>query len=129
MTKEIANLSDITLLVDVFYEKVRKDALLGDIFEEAIQNRWPAHLERMYRFWQTILLGEHTYNGSPFPPHAKLPIGKAHFERWLELFYETLDEHFTGEKAAEAKWRASKMAEMFQYKLSYYKTNNIKPIL
>ena len=72
----------------------------------------------MYRFWQTILLHEYAYKGSPFMPHRKLPISEQHFERWLLLFNSTLDENFKGKIAEEAKWRAKKMAEMFLIKLS-----------
>src|SRR5690606_22213868 len=111
----ILTLDDIRLLVDTFYGKVRTDELLKDIFDGVIQDRWPEHLEKMYRFWQTILLEERTYSGSPFPPHAHLPVTKEHFDRWLQLFYSTLDELFTGEVATEARWRAQKMADMFLY--------------
>ena len=110
---DIQNLDDIKLLVDTFYSKVQKDPLIGPIFNEKIGNNWPAHLERMYRFWQTILLEEHTYSGSPFPPHKHLPIEKAHFNRWMEIFTETIDRLYAGELAEEAKLRAKNMAEMF----------------
>ena len=120
---DILSIDDIKNLVDSFYGKVRKDELIGPIFDERIQDRWPTHLAKMYSFWQTVLLGEHTYYGSPFPPHAQLPIDEVHFNKWLELFYETLDEHFTGKIAEEAKWRANKMAQMFQYKLQHYKNS------
>jgi hemoglobin len=113
---EILSIDEIVVLVDSFYSKVQKDDLLGPVFDKVIQDNWPKHLEKMYRFWETVLLNKHTYHGSPFAPHAKLPIGADHFERWLELFLATVDENFTGEKAKEAKWRAEKMAEMFQYK-------------
>lgn len=127
--KQLLSLEDIKQLVDTFYDKVRKDGLIGPVFNERIQNRWPEHLEKMYRFWQTVLLDEHTYFGSPFPPHASLPVDWKHFERWLQLFDTTVDELFTGGKADEAKWRANKMAEMFNYKIEYYRNNNAKPIL
>ena len=119
-TKEIVSIDDIKKLVDIFYDKVRKDELLGPIFEERIQDRWPEHLQKLYAFWQTVLLGEHTYFGSPFPPHANLPVSGKHFQKWMELFTETVDENFKGENAKEAKFRAAKMAEMFQSKISYY---------
>ncbi|MDQ3110343.1 MAG: group III truncated hemoglobin [Bacteroidota bacterium] len=124
--REITTLEEVRMLVDAFYGKVQKDDLLSGIFNAVIENRWPEHLEKMYRFWQTVLLDEHTYYGSPFPPHAGLPIGKLHFERWITLFYETIDEHFKGEKANEAKTRAAKMAEMFLYKIEYYRNNPAK---
>lgn len=119
--KEIISLDDIKKLVDTFYDKVRRDELIGPIFNERIQDRWPQHLEKMYTFWQTVLLGEHTYFGSPFPPHANLPVSHQHFEKWMELFTKTIDELFTGEKANDAKWRAGKMAELFESKIEYYK--------
>ncbi len=126
--KEILSLDEVKLLVDTFYEKVRKDDLLQDIFNNVIQDKWPIHLEKMYRFWQTVLLEEHTYSGSPFAPHANLPVNKTHFKRWLLLFNATIDELFTGEKADEAKWRANKMAEIFQLKIDFYNKNSAKPL-
>ncbi len=126
--KEILSLDEIKLLVNTFYDKVREDDLLKDIFNNIIQDKWPIHLEKMYRFWQTVLLEEHTYSGSPFAPHANLPVDKTHFNRWLLLFNATIDELFTGEKADEAKWRANKMAEIFQLKIDFYKKNSAKPL-
>lgn len=123
MTGEILTLDDIKLLVDTFYERIRDNELLAPIFDERIQNNWPHHLEKMYRFWQTVLLDEHTYLGSPFPPHAKLPVAHEHFATWLALFNQTVDELFTGLKAEEAKWRAAKMAEMFEAKIHHARNN------
>jgi hemoglobin len=127
--KDILILEDVKILVDAFYGKVRQDDLLADIFNQIIQDKWAVHLEKMYRFWQTILLSEHTYYGSPFSPHAEMPLEGQHFERWKKLFFETIDEHFSGEKAKEAKWRAEKMAEMFQMKIDYYKNRPSKSLL
>jgi hemoglobin len=127
--QDILTLDDIKRLVDCFYTKIRGDRMLGPIFNERIKDNWPQHLEKLYRFWQTILLNEHTYFGSPFPPHAELPVDKAHFEQWLAIFYNTVDELFEGEKAKEAKWRAGKMAEMFQYKIDYHQKNKGKNLL
>jgi len=118
---DIQNIEDIKLLVDSFYSKVQKDDLIGPIFNEKIGDQWPAHLERMYRFWQTILLEEHTYSGTPFPPHKHLPVAKEHFNRWMEIFTETIDSLFVGKLAEEAKLRAKNMAEMFFYKIEYFR--------
>ena len=123
MKKDITDLADIKLLVDTFYDSIREDALLKDIFNNKIEDRWPQHLQKMYSFWQTVLLEEHTYNGSPFIPHAKLPVDIAHFERWLQLFFTTIDDLFEGEKAEKAKWQGQRMAEMFHSKIEYYNKN------
>ncbi|MEO6814812.1 MAG: group III truncated hemoglobin [Ginsengibacter sp.] len=132
MTQEnhdILSLDDVKNLVDTFYGKVRQDQLIGPIFEERIQDRWPQHLAKMYTFWQTVLLGEHTYYGSPFPPHAQLPVDHTHFERWLLLFKETIDNLFSGKIADQARWRADRMAEMFQFKIQHYKKDPMKSLI
>lgn len=82
----------------------------------------------MYRFWQTVLLEEHTYFGSPFPPHAKMPVNKTHFDQWVGLFSMTVDELFVGETANRAKWQGDRMATMFQYKIAYYQDQNGQPL-
>jgi len=122
--RDIEKLEDVKNLVDSFYGKVREDELIGHIFNDVIQDRWPEHLEKMYRFWQTILLEEHTYSGRPFVPHMKLPVEREHFNRWLELFFETVDELFAGKKADLAKWQGNRMAEMFQLKIAYFRENS-----
>lgn len=119
--QDILQLDDVKQLVDTFYTRVRADELLGPVFEERIQDNWARHLDIMYRFWQTVLLGELTYQGSPGQKHITLPVDAAHFERWLKIFFRTIDELFSGEKAAEAKWRAERMAEMFASKIAYFK--------
>jgi len=129
MKSEINSITEIKRLVDTFYEKVREDGLLAPIFNNIIQDNWPVHLEKMYRFWQTVLLHEHTYKGAPFLPHSKMPLEKKHFENWLKLFNETLDENFKGELAEIAKFRAQKMAEMFQLKIDAHREHNSKPLV
>ena len=126
--KDIENINDIQLLVDSFYSKIRNDEQLGSIFNGIIQDRWPQHLEKMYRFWQTILLDDQTYFGSPFVPHAKMPVDKSHFEQWIKLFSETVDENFAGEKAEQAKWQGQRMADMFHYKIEYIKNSSTTPL-
>lgn len=121
--KQLLDLDDVKKMVDGFYHKVRQDDLLGPVFNDRIEDRWPQHLEKMYAFWQTTLLGEHTYSGRPFLPHATLPVSHQHFERWVALFTQTVDELFAGEKADEAKWRAGKIAEMFELKVHHFKNH------
>jgi hemoglobin len=118
---DITTFDDIKLLVDTFYSKVQKDDYIGPLFNERIGDRWPEHLEKMYRFWQTILLEVHSYSGSPFPPHKQLPVAKEHFDRWMQIFTATTDRLFVGPLAEEAKLRAKNMAEMFNYKIDYFR--------
>ncbi len=126
---DILNLDDVKLLVNSFYGKVREDEMLAGLFNDRIGDRWPEHLEKMYRFWQTVLLGEHTYYGAPFVPHAQLPVQHMHFERWMELFNSTVDALFAGEKADEAKWRGKKMAEIFEMKIEMNKEKGFNSLV
>lgn len=126
--KEIENIEDIQKIVNEFYGKIRQDPLLSNIFEEVIQDRWPDHLNKMYKFWQTVLLGEHTYRGTPFPPHAVLPVEIEHFQRWIELWSETVRSNYKGDRAERAIWQGHRMAEMFLSKIRYLRDNNEIPL-
>lgn len=116
-------------MVNSFYSNVREDDMIGPIFNNVIGDQWPQHLEKMYTFWQTVLLSEKTYHGRPFPPHATLPIQAEHFERWLTIFRSTVTTLFAGEKANEALWRAEKMATMFNFKVSQFQNKTYKPLI
>jgi hemoglobin len=78
----------------------------------------------MYRFWQTT---RSTYLFRQ-PPHKQLPVAKEHFDRWMEIFFTTTDELFAGARAEEAKLRAKNMAEMFNYKINYFRDADQKEI-
>ena len=106
--------ADVALLVNVFYDKVREDVLLAHVFNEIIKDNWPAHLSRMTDFWSTVLLYTRTYKDDPMPKHLPLPVGKEHFDRWLELFNVAIDELFEGQIAENARKRANSIASIMQ---------------
>lgn len=114
---DITTEADIKLLVDSSYNKVNQDARLSAVFNDHSKVDWEKHLPIMYRFWSSILLGSASYNGQPFPKHAFLPVEKAHFDRWMELFVENVEEQFEGPIAEMSKARALNMARVFQLKL------------
>ncbi len=118
--KDIITRTDIELLVNSFYERVRKDELLAPLFSHV---DWPKHLPVMYNFWSSMLLGDQSYQGNPFQKHMPLAIDARHFEQWLALFTQTVDEHFTGEKADEVKSRARSIAALWQHKKEMYSKN------
>lgn len=117
---DIQSRNEIELLVNKFYDTVRSNNLLGPIFDQVIEDRWETHLDKMYTFWETVLLGKNSYSGYPFAPHIKLPIQKEHFVMWVKLFESTVKKHFEGPVAEDAVWRAHKMAKIFQSKLDYF---------
>lgn len=113
--KEITDSNDIRLLVDTFYNRASNDQLLAPIFQKRIPDS--NHLEPLYTYWQTTLLEEDTDQRIPFPKHADLPLTHQHFDRWLSLFHQTVDELFIGPLAETAKFRAIRMSEVFRYKM------------
>ena len=122
---DIATMDDVALLVHRFCGKMRGDALLGPIFNDVARVDWPAHMATLYSFWETMLLGTGTYHGAPYPKHAVLPVGKAHFDRWLQLFLATVDELFSGPKAEEAKGRALSIADTFARRMGVLPPNTV----
>lgn len=117
MKQEIRTIEEVKELVDKFYRKVNADNLLSPVFNTEVKINWEAHLPKMYKFWSTQLIGTGDYTGRPFPPHTELHIDPAHFERWIKLFMETVNENFIGEVAETAKEKAKNIAEIFQHKL------------
>ena len=81
----------IEQLVHRFYEKVRKDEMLGPVFDARITN-WEPHLAQMCAFWSSVALMSGRYHGAPMPKHLPLPVDAAHFDRWLSLFEQTAKE-------------------------------------
>lgn len=112
--KDILDRGDIKTLVDSFYDKVKADTVIGPLFSHV---DWPHHLPVMYDFWSSMLLGDQTYRGNPLQKHLSLPLQREHFERWLKLFTETVNENFEGDKAEEVKMRAQSIAGIFQVKM------------
>ena len=76
-------------LVDQFYAAVRRDDVLGPIFESRVEN-WDEHLATLRMFWSSVVLMTGRYKGRPMPIHAAIDeLSNRHFERWLELFAAT----------------------------------------
>lgn len=116
---DIRSLDDIKVFVDAFYNKIRKDDLLGPVFALRItEEDWPQHLEKMYGFWNTVLFFQKDYRANPFAKHIGLPVQNAHFRRWISLFQQTIDENFAGSKAEETKRRAKNIAMIFSARLN-----------
>lgn len=120
--KDIKTRDDVFLLVSSFYEKVRKDPVLGPFFNNAIED-WDTHLERLTNFWESSLFLKTKYNGNPLEVHIKVDkennhsISEFHFGLWLNLWFETVNTLFEGDYAENAKYRARKMSTFLYLKI------------
>lgn len=122
MRSDITNIEDIKQLVDTFYSKVNKDERLGYIFNTIAQIDWEEHLPNMYNFWESILFGGTAFKGHVMQKHIQLnrkePLSSGDFDRWLQLWGETVDQLFSGPLADEAKKRASHIRTLMFYKIN-----------
>lgn len=123
---DIRDASDIKTMVVSFYDRVKKDALLGPVFAQRIPGDWTEHLELMCRFWNTVLFNRSDYRGNPFIKHVGLPLQQQHFERWIELFCQTVDEKFCGSVAEDAKHSAMRIAHTLYSRLQV--KHNLSPL-
>jgi hemoglobin len=112
----------IRTLVDGFYTRVRRDPTLGRVFAKAIANdAWPAHLEKMYAFWSSVMLTSGRYKGDPVYTHRKVAgIEPTMFGSWLDLFEATSTELFVHEVANRLASAARRIGESLKLALFFH---------
>ena len=109
-------------LVQRFYAKVRDDAEIGPVFNDAIHD-WDEHLVKLQAFWSSVMLTTGRYKGRPFPAHLKHAdrIHDASFQRWLQLWGETAGELFVPELAGLLHEKATRIAESLSMGISIHR--------
>ncbi|WP_126172280.1 group III truncated hemoglobin [Altericroceibacterium xinjiangense] len=119
MTSPITE-AEIARVVPAFYAQVRRDPMLGPIFNSAIGD-WPHHLQKLQAFWSSVMLASGRYKGQPMPAHIRhaAQITPAAFARWLELWGETTDAMLTPEAAAAMQEKAARIAESLALGIRY----------
>src|SRR5512138_584544 len=98
----------ISRLVHAFYGRARVDALLGPVFEAAVDD-WPEHMDILVRFWSSVLLRTGSYRGNPMARHQPLALGEEHFARWLALWDETAHQVLPGDQARHVSVMAQRI--------------------
>ena len=121
MKKDVSNRDDLHLIVTEFYKKLLVNKEIKHFFEK-FQDKTvlDKHLTTLVDFWDNILFYTGTYNKNAMQPHIllhqKKPFTKVHFETWLKLFNQSIDDHFHGENAAVLKNRALSIATIMRIK-------------
>ena len=120
MKTDVTNREDIIKIVDVFYDKIKNDKELNYLFSDVAKTNWEKHLPKMYHFFENILFYSGEYDGNPIQAHSDLnqksKMTQRHFMHWNELFIETVDKLFSGEKANEIKTRAINISAIMMEK-------------
>jgi hemoglobin len=105
----------IKTVVHQFYAKIRADEILGPIFDRVIGDHWDEHLAKMCDFWSSVMMMSGRYKGNPMVAHMRLKMVRPeHFDRWLGLFGETVDEVCPPAIAGIFRARAANIARSFQ---------------
>ncbi len=113
----------IERLVRAFYDRARHDPLIGPIFESEVHD-WEAHIGRMCAFWSSIALMSGRYHGQPMVAHLPLPIDTPHFDRWLDIFAETVRDVCSPQAVAFFLERAHRIADSLEYGIAAQKGEN-----
>jgi hemoglobin len=129
MLTDIQSRDDIVQVVNAFYEKAKQDELLGPIFTEKAKVDWEEHLPVMYDFWENVVFYTGNYGGNPMrihqQLHQKITLTKKDFDKWLNLFFSTVDFLYEGEHAELIKQRAQSIATVMQIKILHPKEGNL----
>lgn len=115
-------------LVPLFYARVREDAELGPVFNDAVAD-WPEHLEKLVDFWSSVMLTSGRYKGNPVLAHAKHRdrIPPELFDRWLALWAEVTNEVMSPDAAAALQAKAARIAESLKLALFFKLDPSTRP--
>ena len=121
MKQDVTNRDDLYLIVTEFYKKLLVNDVMSPFFEKfQDKTTLEKHLQILVDFWDNILFHSGTYSKNAMQPHLllhqKKPFSKIHFETWLRLFNQSVDDNFKGEKASVLKNRALSVATVMRIK-------------
>ena len=107
-------------LLERFYGRVRADAELGPVFNDAVGD-WSRHLATLADFWSSVMLTTGRYKGHPTQAHLAhgARISSEMFGRWLELWAQTTDEMMSREVAAAMQAKAARIAQSLDLALHF----------
>jgi hemoglobin len=107
-------------LLHRFYERVRADAELGPVFNDAVGD-WSRHLAVLADFWSSVMLSTGRYKGDPMQAHLKhgARISSEMFGRWLALWTQTTDEMMSRDVAAALQAKAARIAQSLDLALHF----------
>lgn len=108
---------EIDRVVAEFYAVIRTHPGLGPVFAAHVTD-WPAHEEKIARFWRNAILYERSYDGNPMAVHqAAGNVRPGMFEIWLGLFDSVLRRSLAPETAAQWSALAHRIGRGLRYGL------------
>lgn len=128
MKRDLEIREDIMIVLDAFYKQATQDPLIGYFFTEVIKLDMQEHIPVIANFWEAILFGSRTYSKNVMEVHQHIhqlsAIKKEHLDQWVQLFTQTVDQFFEGEKATLMKQRGRSIATLMDIKLNHNQINS-----
>ena len=123
MKSNINNRKDIRKLITVFFEKLLNHEEFRQIFFEVAQIDILDHIETSMDFWESALFQTRKYKNELIETHLalhyKYRLENKHFDEWLKIFNQSVDEMFEGEIAGIAKQKAYSLATIIKMKIDH----------
>lgn len=117
---DITTRTDLETLMEQFYRKAFADDLIGHYFTEVVKVNLEKHIPVIVDFWESVLFDQGGYQGNVMQVHQHLHQLSAfrdeHFQRWVTLFKQTVDELFAGDASEKLKQRAESIAMVMRLK-------------
>lgn len=118
---DIDTREDLEILLSKFYSKLLSDTTISYIFTDVAKIDLESHLPRIIDFWNLSLFGKGDYSNNVMKIHLDLnneeKLDEKHFKTWLNHFYDTVDENFSGKNSEIIKTKALSIATVMQIKI------------
>jgi len=120
--RDITTAIDIKFIMTSFYKKLLNDETMLPFFNQASQvvDHLETHLDLLTTFWSQSLFQTGGYYNNMFEKHKeihqRMPFETKHYQLWLDYFFETIDENFSGECVERMKNQALSMATIMKVK-------------
>jgi hemoglobin len=121
--RDIENRTDLEQVLIAFYDTALRDDRIGHFFTTVVPINLQTHIPVIAGFWESVVLGTQGYRKNVMEVHQHIhrlmPIQKSHLDRWVEIFTQTIDEHFAGPNAETMKQRGRSIATLMDIKLNH----------
>jgi len=118
---DLATRADIHDVVVAFYREVVFDDVLGPVFTEVAETDWSMHIPRLIDYWCRVLLGQPGSTGALLASHRHVhaiePLRPEHFDRWVALWFASIDERWAGPTSEQAKAHAIRVGSVIAGRL------------
>jgi len=118
---DIETREDLEILLSKFYSKLLSDNTISYIFTDVAKINLESHLPKIIDFWNLSLFGKGDYSNNVMKIHLDLNVeeklDEKHFKTWLNHFYDTVDENFSGKNSEIIKTKALSIATFMQIKM------------